>query len=620
MVEPSPWTSGSGNAARRSHDRLTWVLFSLLISCLISLPFKALAAAPADEVTALQEGQDRVFYLPIAGQGLTIERLREKELAATERFLRKQGVSAAPSILPVTSKELFLQVESSLTMDLHRLACKGKDRGTLSDGLARAQARLLDGAVDEARRWLTQVRSQMPCSEERLTRAQMAELFIWSGLTHEAWPTEPALAWLRTGLTVDPEQVQNPRLPTDVLSIVKKAAYDVEHDVARVDLHMPQDEGPMWALKNLTLDGRRLVFEKLFIQLTPGMHYLQLTLPNERSWGTFIELEPGSKPDLAESVRAQFGIRERFQKEIQQLLFEGFGSPAFIDGLKLYALRLKRDKLLFTALTEESDGSWLTMRQFSLDGSIQVPPMNPPSGDGQTASVPVVLSQPYALDAAFQYSGMLGPTLANYRTPGSSLTLDFWRLFGSRWRAGLTAGLGARGFLISDVDGTANWLGGLDLELGMSGGFEQSLGGGRRLELDLGYRVHVPGLRGLPVFCDPNASVDPDSGVKSYECAADDVTDSKSYRFNLRAVPHGPRVRAALELKPFYQRLLTMRMVLRMGYSPLLISLPDRVNITLTTQDLSASQQEDALLHLSDDVRTHWLHQLDFGVGVNGTY
>lgn len=614
-----PQESGPASQTRWSRlSAIALIVFGLLSQTLT--PSTTIAAAPADEVTALQPGQDRAFYLPIFGEGIQIERLREKELAATERFLRKQGISLTPSLLPVTAKELYLQAESSLAMDLHRVACKGKERGTLSDGLARAQARLLDGEVGEARKWLDQVRAQMPCSEERLTRAQMAELFIWSGLTHEAWPTEPALAWLRTGLSVDPEQAQNPRLPTNAVSIVKKAAYEVDRDVPRVDLHMPQDEGPLWSLKNLTLDGRRLVFEKLFIQLTPGMHYLQLSLPNERNWGTFIELEPGSKPDLAESVRKQFGLRERFQKEIQQLLFEGFASPAFIDGLKLYTLRLKRDKLLFTALTEEDDGSWITARQFSLDGTISVPAMSLATADTPTASVPLILSQPYTLDAAFQYSGMLGPTLANYRTPGSALTLDFWRLLGAQWRVGLTTAVGARAFLLSDVEGNATWQGNPDLELGVAAGYERSLGAGRRLLLDAGYRMHLTGLRGIPVFCNSAVSIDPDTGLKSFNCSPDDLESPDSYRFNLSALPHGPRLRVGLELKPFYQRLLTMRMVLRMGYSPLLISLPDQANITLKTQDLNATEQEEALLHLSDDIRTHWLHQLDLGVGITGTY
>lgn len=611
------------NAMQMKDDRARYrsVLFWIAAwSFLFGLTTQVLAAPTADDITPLKPEEERVFYLPIAGTGVKIERLREKEVAATVRFFRQQGVASAASLIPATGKELFIQVEPSLTMALYHEACAGREKASLSDVLARAQARSLAGDFDEARRFLAQVRAQLPCAEERLTRTQMAELFIWSGLTHEAWPGEPALAWLRTGLGVDPEQVHNPRLPYERLEVVKKAAYELDRDIPRVDLHMPQDEGLMWALKNLTLDGRRLVFEKLFVQLTPGMHYLQLTLPNERTWGTFIELEAGTRPDLAEEVRRKFGIRERFTQDLNRLLFEGFASPAFADGLKLYLMKLKRERLFFSALTEESDGSWVTARQVHLDGTVSVPALAEAPPDMPTASLPVVLSQPYTLDFTVNYSGMLGPTLSNFRTPGSALELDIHRLVGGAFRVGLSTSVGARAYQLTTVDQVGEWTGALDVELGLLFGRDFSLGNGRHLIVDGGYRAHLMPLQGIPVYCGATYSIDTETGLKAFDCGAAFATDDTAYRFNLSAIPHGPRVRVGIELRPFFQRLLTMRTVLRVGYSPLLISLQDRVNITLTTSDTVGSSQEDALLFVADDARSHWLHQMDFGVGINGTY
>lgn len=571
-----------------------------------------------EELTPVEPDQERAFYLPIEGNDLTAERLREKEVPATDRFLRREGGLTRPSILPTSAPELYLQVEPFLAMDMHFATCKGKEKGGLTELLARAQARLLAGEVESARAQMETLRTRMPCAEDRLNRSQMAEMFIWSALSHPLWPQEPAMLWLRTGLAVDPEQASNQRIPSDKLENVRRAAYEIERDLPRVDLHMPQDEGAMWALKNLTLDGRRLVFEKLFVQLTPGIHFVQVSLPNERIWGAFIELEAGTRPDLAGEVRKVLGFRERYRQELRTLLFEGVATGPFLDGLKTYALRLKRNFLYFTALTEEEDGTWITFRRFEDTGSITVPLRENQNGDIPSASSPVVLSQPYEVELGLGWSGMLGPDLENYRSPGGALSLDLNRRLGRSWRVGTMLVLGGRAFERLNVEGESTWFGEPDISLGLFVGHDQRLRRGFHVLTDVGYSVRLNPLQGLPVYCDPTMSLE--GGIKTFQCGPEDVDAPDSYRFNAAAYPHGPKVRMGLSFRPFYQRILTLSTLLRVGYSPLLISLPNPVNITLTTQDTVGQQQENAQLILAESLRSHWVHQLELSVGIKGTY
>lgn len=597
----------------RSLLLLLWLASLLLVS-----PSGYAFQTKGEELTPLELDQERAFYLPIEGNDLTAERLREKELPATDRFLRREGGLTRPSILSTTAPELYLQVEPFLAMDLHFAACKGKEKGGLTQLLARAQARLLAGEVEVARAQMEELRARMPCAEDRLNRSQVAEMFMWSALSHPLWPQEPAMLWLRTGLAVDPEQAGNQRIPSDKLENVRRAAYEIERDLPRVDLHMPQDEGNMWALKNLTLDGRRLVFEKLFVQLTPGIHFVQVSLPNERVWGAFIELEAGTRPDLANEVRKALGFRDRYQQELRTLLFEGVATGPFLDGLKTYALRLKRNYLYFTALTEEEDGTWMTFRRFEDTGSITVPLRENQNGDIPSASSPVVLSQPYEVELGLGWSGMLGPDLENYRSPGGMLSLDLNRRLGRSWRAGTLLSLGGRAFEQLSVEGDGTWIGEPDVALGLFVGHDLRLRKGLHLLTDLGYAAHVTPLRGLPVYCDPAFTLDND--VKTFQCGPEDVDDPDRFRFNAAAYPHGPKVRLGLSFRPFYQRILTLSTLLRVGYSPLLISLPNPVNITLTTQDTVGQQQENAQLILAEALRNHWVHQLELSVGIKGTY
>lgn len=582
-----------------------------------------------EDASALVEGADRVLYLPISGDDGETVRLREKEVPGTVRFLKSRGIVPEPVLLPVSSKEAYQQVEPALAIAMRQEVCRGREQTRPSESLAQAQARMLDGDLDGARKWLEQVRQELPCSVNRLSRNQMAELFLWSGMVHPAWPGDDALAWIRTGLGVDPAQSENPRLPSERQDVIKQVASELDRDFPRVDLHMPEDEGSLWSLKNLTLDGRRLVFEKLFIQLIPGHHYLQLTLPNEQTWGTFLTIEPGTRPDLAAEVRQALGLKARYAKEIQQLLYEGYASPALADGLKLYLARLRRERLFFTSLSREDDGSYLTVRQFSSTGKVSVPQASE-GGEVGEASTRLVLSQPFELESGLRISSSRSPGLTytmpvdgldgGYRAPSMGVELGGWRVIQPTLQLGATLYLGARSFPIVDVDGANDGVLGVDPELSLGARMIVPVLPWLRLSPEAGYRAHLIPFRGLPVYCGATPTVDETSGLSSYSCGQSWKDDPEALLMNVRGLPHGPYLRVGAELSPFYRGLVTLRSLLRVGYSFQSISLAEQIPVTLTTRDSQGATSEDAWLLLDADSRSLSLHQLDVVFGINGVY
>lgn len=606
---------------------LKWIGVPGVLLCVLGTVGLALAA---EDGSALAEGAERVLFLPLAGEDAESIRLKEKEAPGTARFLKSRGWVQTPALLPVTSKEVYQQVEPALAIAMRQEACQGREQTRPAESLAQAQSRMLDGDLDGARKWLDQVRQELPCSVNRLSRSQMSELFLWSGMVHPDWPGEDALAWIRTGLGVDPAQANNPRLPTERQEVIEQVAGELDRDYPRVDLHMPEDEGSLWSLKNLALDGRRLVFEKLFVQLIPGHHYLQLTLPNEQTWGTFLTIEPGTRPDLAAEVRRALGLGKRFDKEIHQLLYEGYASPALSDGLKRYLEKIRRDRVVFTGLSREEDGSYMTVRQFSISGKVNVAHVSSETGEAVEASTKVVLSQPFEGESGLRISSIRAPELTyvgdvegltgGYRAPSVGLELGVWRVLGPSVQLGGSLTFGLRAFPIVGVEGVNDGVLGLDLEPAVGLRTHFALGPVLRATPEVGYRLHGVAYRGLPLYCSGIPSADATSGLPAYACGKTWMEDPEALLMNVRGVPHGPYVRVGIELKPFFRGLVTLRTQARLGYSPLFVSLDERIPVTLTTRDTSGVIAEEAMLLVDEDSRSLMLHQVDVLFGLNGVY
>lgn len=576
--------------------------------------------AGSADVQILLPKQEKILYVPIEGDGEQVQEVRKKEGQAIQRFFRTRGLAEIPLLTHFDAPEIFQQVEPALLMEERERRCTEKKSAARPIALLReAQAAFAEGNPAKARRQMTQLRTQLPCVPHRLPRQQLAEFLLWMGLVSPDIESEEAQSFLRGALSTDPLLVDSERIPERVIEKVRKVSYELENNLRPVDVHLPQGEGDMWTHKNLLLDGRRLVFDKLFTQVMPGTHFLQITLPNDRVLGTFFTIAAGTTPDLAQLARRQLHIDQLYSQQFTQALAAGYASSALTQGFKLYAIKLKRDYFYLTSITDEEDGTWLTVRRFHIDRGIEVPELDSlPSDQGVTASVPISLFQPWAVETSFSFTALTGGQ-TDIRSSSGSFELDAFYLFSKRIRLGLDLGLGGRSYRLLDAGGNSSLRADSDFQVGASIGAVIPIGNSDLLP-DLGYARHLVPLRGLPMYCSDIPTVEPGNDPV-YQCGFSQASNPNSQVFNLRSSAAGPRLRIGLAFKPFSQGNITLRGLFRVAYSPMIVSLNKTIGIDLTTQDPSGGEEiESAILAIDEESQRWLIHQLGFSLGINGSY
>ncbi len=583
--------------------------------CPVHTGFASFLAATEAEVPLLFPEQEKVVYLPLEGSSAAVEEIRPKEVHGIARFLRKQGLVATPAMTSALAPEVYLQIEPMLIQEAQREACGDAPEVSPQTLLLDAQARFQTGDTEGARAQLALARQALPCWQERASRSFAAELLVWSGLTHLNPESETALGWMRAGLSTDPLLTESPKLPEAAVKYLRKVYADMEY-VAQVDLHLPQSRGSVWSHENLILNGRRLVMDKLFLQLPPGIHFLQVVLPDGQLWGTFVDLRPGGNTELAAVIREAFELPQRYRQQIARVLSEGYASPGLLQGFKVYAIKLAREQFYLAAITLESDGPWVTVRRYQMDRGIEVPEADGLKTEaGYTASVPISLSRPWAVALSADYAVLLAQD-PGFVSHGSGLDLAFTYRLTPSLHAGVFAGLGARlydqssdgagGSTVADMDATGGAVVGLSLPLGSK----------VRLLPAVGYIAHLNRFRGLPIAC-----VATDSTYGSFTCGDDLQDDPESHVFFVRGKGSGPLARLTAQLAPLGNGAFTLRSLLRVGYSPLLVYLPESTTVMLTTED-AAGAKETTPVDIAVDAGSQFrlLHQVTFSAGLHGTY
>ncbi len=592
---------------------LALCLGMILLTPVLDVGAASPLAATEAEVPMLFPEQEKVIYLPIAGSSAAVEEVRQKEVHGITRFFRKEGLVASPVVTSAMEPELFLQVEPMLMLEARQAACQDAADVSPEALLLDAQARFSSGDVSGARDRLARAREALPCWQVRASRSFAAEFLVWSGLTAEDPESDVALGLIRAGLSTDPLLTESPKLPDEALQRLHRVYADMEY-LPQVDLHLPQGRRTVWARENLILNGRRLVLDKLFMQLPPGIHFLQILLPDGQLWGTFLDMRQGGNVELAAIAREAFGLLERYRQALERVLAEGWGSPGLMQGFKVYSVRIARESFYLAGITLETDGPWITVRRYHMDRGIEVPEAEALKTDGgYTASVPIVLSRPWSVDLSAGYSGLWGQE-PSYFSHGSGLTLELTYQVTPRVTLGAFGTLGGRVYRMAAEPSGGTTVSDVDVSTGATVGVIVPLGTRLRIVPDVGLVAHVTRFRGLPVSCVAG------DDASSFSCTSvDDAPDS--FVFNLRAKGSGPLVRLALQMAPFGEGAFTLRSMLRVGYSPLLVFLPESATVMVTTEDAAGIKETTAAaVSLDPDSQLRLMHLFVFSAGLHGTY
>ena len=592
------------------------VLLGLVSAILPAEPGLASSIAATEvEVPVLFPEQEKVVYLPIEGTSVKVEEVRQKEVHGILRFVKKEGLMASPSITSAMDPEVYLQVEPLLMQEVQKEACSQKVEVSPEALLMEAQARFQTGDTAGAREKLEIARNALPCWQERAGRAFAAELLVWSGLASEDPTSDEAVGWMRAGLSTDPLLVESPKLPDEAGRRLRDVYAEMEY-LPQVDLHLPQGNSGVWGHENLILNGRRLVMDKLFLQLPPGIHFLQVVMPDGQLWGAFLDLQQGGNRELVAVARDAFQLPDRYREQLARLLDEGRASPGLLQGFKVYAIKLARDAFYLAAITLEGEQPWITIRRYHIDRGIEIPEVEALRVDGgYTASAPVVLTSPWSLDVSAAYSALLGSDPA-YLSHGSGVEINLTYKVMGAFRLSLFGGIQGRLYRLASEDDRGDTVADADPTLGATVGWQIPLGPKASLRPELGYAAHLNRFRGLPVPC-----VAQDSGYTTFDCSAAYQDYPESVVFNLRAKGSGPVARLSFAAAPIGGGALTLRMLFRVGYSPLLVHLPDTTTVMVTIEDAAGSPETtsaDIALDAGSQFRV--LHQMMGSVGLQGTY
>ncbi len=112
-----------------------------------------------------------------------------------------------------------------------------------------------------------------------------------------------------------------------------------------------------------------------------------------------------------------------------------------------------------------------------------------------------------------------------------------------------------------------------------------------------------------------------DSAYTAFQCGTAYQDDPAGLVFNLRAKGSGPVARLSFGTAPLGGGALTLRLLFRVGYSPLLVHLPDATTVMVTVEDAAGNQETtSASAEVDTDSQFRLLHQMMGSFGIRGTY
>lgn len=594
----------------------------------------ALALTGAAPVARAQEGVppqlgiasdvERVLYIPMP-EG-TSPRMKRQEVPLIARYFRSAGLADTIDPVPAQDQIVFQAVEAGLVMDAREVRCADIEGGQVIGQIESARKAVAEGDYAAASQALEKARHGLPCATRKIGRRQLGEFFLFTGLVAlQQGVKGEGEVWIRSALAVDADLKTSPIIPDRYVGELERLAFEVE-SVEKVDTRLSPDQGELWLPRNLVIDGRRMIFDRMFIEMVPGYHYIQLTLPDETSWGALLFVEGGQIYDLIEGVRSSLNLRELFDTQMILAIRDGVLEPALAQGLRYYARLLKKDSIYLAQIREQAEEvegdaatasrnqAVLVVRRFDADGKLVVPDavLKDQVAEG-TSAVAVQFVPPWGIDLVIGSAQIQNGELA-YKSNGLNLEVNVRYLASQQFYVGAALAGGVRfsaevnglevSNLSTDPDLSATGYVGLDLPAGPLS-----------VRTDLGYIRHLTPLTNLPFLCALGSGSG--SGYV-YSCSDDpaeiaDVSGAQDViPFNFSGTGGGPRIRLALVFSPFVRDVIQLQGLIRASYTPLVVNLEESGSATV---DNVPVQYE----FLSGS-NTQLFHRLDVAFGVSGTF
>lgn len=597
-------------------SRMSW---GVALAAAVSLD----PAMAQEDTNVLPPGVERVLYLPLPDT--TSPRVKRQETAIIQRSFRQAKLANQVSILPIEDPEVFKSLEPGFAIYARQARCGEVDTSPMSSILVDTRVALREQRLEDAGKKLEEVRALLTCLNAPMNRKEISEIFLMTGLSLLGTDVVEAELWLRSALAADDTIRSSDLIPEVLRPDVERMSSEVESG-PQVDARLSPEAGELWEAKNFRVDGRPVIFDKYFLELVPGWHYLQMSLPDRNTWGALVRVDSGEVADLVDQVRATMGVRTLFDAQMAIALDEGRLEPALAQGLKHYATRLERSQVFLAKMTTTTENTGeLTIRRYDKERGLDVPPEIRMKGNENSPFVPVQFVPPWGFDANFAYSQINQQSLS-YSTSGLNLELGGRYLLTDRLYGGAGLSGGARFTEVVSPLKDYNPAGKVDMAGSGYVGTELGLKS-FALRADLGWLQHLGPLYDIPYTC----RLRPDqtqNGVHNYSCAADpadlegdEALTGASTTFLLKGVAGGPRLRATLVFSPFRQEGIKMQGIMRVAYTPLMVRLPpngDVMVVDASTPD-AAPAPAYYLLHSSDDY-SQVFQRIDLGFGVTGTF
>lgn len=587
-----------------------WLAVVLLATC--AGVVRGQEAGPA---VGLPPDTARVLYIPLPDD--TSPRLKRQELSLITRFFRTAGLAQDISAVSTGDPSLFAAVEAGLVMDARAVRCGQGEEDDVLGRIDDARKLVGQGNYEKAKETLERAREGLPCATQKLGRRQLAELFLFNGLVAmEAGLRGEGEVWIRSAVSVDEELKTSSVIPEKYVGDIERLAFEAESG-EKVDARLSPNQGDLWLPRNLVIDGRRLIFDRMFLELVPGYHYIQVALPDSTSWGALLFVEPGQIYDLIEGVRESLHLREHFDTQVSRAVDEGNLEPALAQGLLYYAKSIQRDEVYLARLRQaEGNTAVLTLRRFQIQHGLHVPEeVGRHARKDDPAQVEVQFVPPWGVDAALAVSPMRSPTLP-YRSIGLGVELDGRYLITQQLYVGASLGGGARFSAKVDGQEVSNLSTWPDLSTAAYVGLELPVGNAS-VRADLGYLQLLYPLRELPFECVLSNTLP--SGELLYACSDDPADlvgstpeDQARIPFSFSGIGAGPRVRVGLVFAPVDTDAVQIQGLLRFSYTPLFLRLPEEGPAVVDGVAVSYELQSDAYAQL--------FHRLGLTFGITGTF
>lgn len=597
--------------------RPLWVLLCGFFAA--SAPLGHLDAQEASQAEILPPGVDRVLYVPLSPEEAELNpRLQRQEADIISRYMRDSGLSEVVSLAPVKNPALYRAVEGGLVMESRAALCANAGGDSLFNKLDLAKKAMSGGDLKKAGVLLKSVREALPCAPRKMSRTQIGEIFLLTGLVFlDAGQNEEGETWIRSGLSVDEDLKSSPLIPERFIPEMEPLAFAATSG-EMVDARLSPEQGELWDPRNLVIDGRRMLFDRVFLELVPGYHYVQLSLPDGTSWGAILTLDAGQIYDVIEGVRGTLNVRAIYADQAKKAVDTGEASDALSQGLRYYTKSLRREEVylarVFPKGGAEAD---LMIRRFHVERGFEMPEeILAEASDPSTGWVPVQFAPPWAVDLAFGFSQIQTSDL-DYRSTGLGLELNARYLLARQFYLGGSLGGGVR-FSQEIEDGPTDIMAANpDLAGSIYGGIDIPLGAAS-IRGDLGYLRQLYALDNIGYGCQlSDTSL---SGQLIYTCsedlalgAEDDEVGSQSpIPFAFKSAPGGPRFRLTLVFTPFKSEGVQLQGLLRAGYTPLLLNLPN--------EGKGAVGGQDVIYQFKDGSNSQILHRIDVNFGLSGAF